>query len=90
MVPDPEVMPEWAKKKGMLGTYKDLCKNTVGCTWRKCFETLAENTERILLKLTSFFCPQELKKAILEDLVRLGKASGLHSFEQVSTASAYL
>ncbi len=30
-----------------------------------------------------FFCQQELKKAILEDLVRLGKASGLHSFEQV-------
>ncbi|KAF3841143.1 hypothetical protein F7725_007005 [Dissostichus mawsoni] len=53
VVPDPEVMPEWAKKKGILGTYKDLCKNT------------------------------ELKKAILEDLVRLGKASGLHSFEQV-------
>ncbi|XP_060942587.1 long-chain-fatty-acid--CoA ligase 6 isoform X2 [Limanda limanda] len=53
VVPDPEVMPGWAKKKGMLGTYKDLCKNT------------------------------ELKKAILEDLVRLGKASGLHSFEQV-------
>lgn len=26
---------------------------------------------------------QVLKKAILEDLVRLGKASGLHSFEQV-------
>ncbi|TKS83101.1 Long-chain-fatty-acid--CoA ligase 6 [Collichthys lucidus] len=53
VVPDPEVMPEWAKKKGIIGTYKDLCKNT------------------------------ELKKAILEDLVRLGKASGLHSFEQV-------
>uniref|UniRef100_A0A8C2ZYE2 Long-chain-fatty-acid--CoA ligase n=1 Tax=Cyclopterus lumpus TaxID=8103 RepID=A0A8C2ZYE2_CYCLU len=53
VVPDPEVMPEWAKKKGIFGTYKDLCKNT------------------------------ELKKAVLEDLVRLGKASGLHSFEQV-------
>uniref|UniRef100_A0A7N6BMX8 Arachidonate--CoA ligase n=1 Tax=Anabas testudineus TaxID=64144 RepID=A0A7N6BMX8_ANATE len=53
VVPDPEVMPEWAKKKGILGTYKDLCKNT------------------------------ELKKAIIDDLVRLGKASGLHSFEQV-------
>ena len=26
-----------------------------------------------------------LKKAILEDMVRLGKASGLHSFEQVGT-----
>ncbi|MED6251017.1 Long-chain-fatty-acid--CoA ligase 6 [Ataeniobius toweri] len=53
VVPDPEVMPEWAKKKGILGTYKDLCKNT------------------------------ELKKAILEDLVHLGKANGLLSFEQV-------
>uniref|UniRef100_A0AAX7VJQ4 Arachidonate--CoA ligase n=1 Tax=Astatotilapia calliptera TaxID=8154 RepID=A0AAX7VJQ4_ASTCA len=53
VVPDPETMPEWAKKKGILGTYEDLCKNT------------------------------ELKKGILEDLVRLGKASGLHSFEQV-------
>ncbi|XP_024921305.1 long-chain-fatty-acid--CoA ligase 6 [Cynoglossus semilaevis] len=53
VVPDPEVMPEWAKKKGIFGTYDDLCKNT------------------------------ELKKAILEDLVSLGRASGLHSFEQV-------
>lgn len=55
MVPDPEVMPEWAKKKGMLGTYKDLCKNTVGYTWWKRFETHAENTQRIPVKLTSFF-----------------------------------
>lgn len=27
---------------------------------------------------------QELKKAILEDMVKLGKQSGLHSFEQVN------
>ncbi|CAL8303531.1 long-chain-fatty-acid--CoA ligase 6 isoform X1 [Gadus morhua] len=53
VVPDPEVLPNWAKKKGIQGEYKDLCKNTM------------------------------LKKAILEDMVRLGKASGLHSFEQV-------
>uniref|UniRef100_A0A8C6TPP7 Long-chain-fatty-acid--CoA ligase n=1 Tax=Neogobius melanostomus TaxID=47308 RepID=A0A8C6TPP7_9GOBI len=53
VVPDPEVMPEWAKKKGMSGSYLELCANPL------------------------------LKKAILEDLVRLGKASGLHSFEQV-------
>ncbi|KAF7206330.1 long-chain-fatty-acid--CoA ligase 6 [Nothobranchius furzeri] len=59
VVPDPEVMPEWAKKKGLLGTYKDLCKNT------------------------------ELKKAILEDLVRLGKANGLLSFEQVKNIYIY-
>ncbi|XP_036445024.1 long-chain-fatty-acid--CoA ligase 6 isoform X1 [Colossoma macropomum] len=53
VVPDPEVMPSWAQKKGLEGSYEDLCKN------------------------------MELKKAILDDLVRLGKASGLHSFEQV-------
>lgn len=29
------------------------------------------------------FLLQELKKAILDDMVRLGKSSGLHSFEQV-------
>uniref|UniRef100_A0A673ZWF0 Long-chain-fatty-acid--CoA ligase n=1 Tax=Salmo trutta TaxID=8032 RepID=A0A673ZWF0_SALTR len=50
VVPDPETMPAWALKKGMEGSYRDLCKNT---------------------------------KAIMEDLQRLGKASGLHSFEQV-------
>ncbi|CAB1352969.1 unnamed protein product, partial [Coregonus sp. 'balchen'] len=48
-----QTMPAWALKKGMEGSYRDLCKNTV------------------------------LKKAIMEDLQRLGKASGLHSFEQV-------
>ncbi len=36
VVPDPEVMPEWAKKKGIIGTYKDLCKNTVGGTKPNC------------------------------------------------------
>lgn len=84
VVPDPEVMPEWAKKKGILGTYKDLCKNTVGGMFLECFEVLSitkilNNTMENNLPL----CQQELKKAILEDLVRLGKASGLHSFEQV-------
>uniref|UniRef100_A0A674CJ92 Arachidonate--CoA ligase n=1 Tax=Salmo trutta TaxID=8032 RepID=A0A674CJ92_SALTR len=56
VVPDPETMPAWALKKGMEGSYRDLCKNTV------------------------------LKKAIMEDLQRLGKASGLHSFEQVGVS----
>uniref|UniRef100_A0A2R9C2U8 Long-chain-fatty-acid--CoA ligase n=1 Tax=Pan paniscus TaxID=9597 RepID=A0A2R9C2U8_PANPA len=53
VVPDPEVMPSWAQKRGIEGTYADLCTN------------------------------KDLKKAILEDMVRLGKESGLHSFEQV-------
>ncbi|XP_010638087.1 long-chain-fatty-acid--CoA ligase 6 isoform X10 [Fukomys damarensis] len=55
VVPDPEVMPSWAQKKGIEGPYADVCAN------------------------------KDLKKAILEDLVRLGKESGLHSFEQVVT-----
>lgn len=42
VVPDPEVMPEWAKKKGLQGTYKDLCKNTVG-------DTLIQLTELYVL-----------------------------------------
>ncbi|XP_038182364.1 long-chain-fatty-acid--CoA ligase 6 isoform X1 [Arvicola amphibius] len=53
VVPDPEVMPVWAQKKGIEGTFQELCTN------------------------------KELKKAILNDLVMLGKESGLHSFEQV-------
>uniref|UniRef100_A0A8C2Y380 Long-chain-fatty-acid--CoA ligase n=1 Tax=Capra hircus TaxID=9925 RepID=A0A8C2Y380_CAPHI len=53
VVPDPEVMPSWAQKRGIEGTYAELCTN------------------------------KELKKAILEDMLRLGKESGLHSFEQV-------
>nr|KAF6480701.1 hypothetical protein HJG59_010563 [Molossus molossus] len=53
VVPDPEVMPSWGLKRGIEGTYAELCEN------------------------------KELKKAILEDMVRLGKESGLHSFEQV-------
>uniref|UniRef100_A0A2K5S894 Long-chain-fatty-acid--CoA ligase n=1 Tax=Cebus imitator TaxID=2715852 RepID=A0A2K5S894_CEBIM len=53
VVPDPEVMPSWAQKRGIDGTYADLCTS------------------------------KDLKKAILEDMVRLGKESGLHSFEQV-------
>uniref|UniRef100_A0A8I3N9L6 Long-chain-fatty-acid--CoA ligase n=2 Tax=Canis lupus familiaris TaxID=9615 RepID=A0A8I3N9L6_CANLF len=53
VVPDPEVMPTWAQKRGIEGSYTELCAN------------------------------KELKKAILEDMVRLGKESGLHSFEQV-------
>uniref|UniRef100_A0A8C6GHG7 Long-chain-fatty-acid--CoA ligase n=1 Tax=Mus spicilegus TaxID=10103 RepID=A0A8C6GHG7_MUSSI len=53
VVPDPEVMPSWAQKKGIEGTYQELCTK------------------------------KELKKAILDDMVMLGKESGLHSFEQV-------
>ncbi|XP_069849790.1 long-chain-fatty-acid--CoA ligase 6 isoform X3 [Dipodomys merriami] len=53
VVPDPEVMPSWAQKRGIEGEYAELCTR------------------------------KELKKAILDDMVRLGKESGLYSFEQV-------
>lgn len=29
VVPDAEVMPGWAKKRGFDGTFTDLCNNTV-------------------------------------------------------------
>ncbi|XP_067154076.1 long-chain-fatty-acid--CoA ligase 1 isoform X2 [Apteryx mantelli] len=53
VVPDPETLCSWAKKRGSEGSYEELCKN------------------------------KDLKKLILEDMVRIGKESGLKSFEQV-------
>ncbi|NWS37413.1 ACSL5 ligase, partial [Probosciger aterrimus] len=53
VVPDPEMLPEFAANLGVKGSYEDLCKNPT------------------------------VKKAILEDMVRLGKEAGLKSFEQV-------
>nr|XP_060623004.1 long-chain-fatty-acid--CoA ligase 5-like [Anolis sagrei ordinatus] len=53
VVPDPETLPEFAKKLGVNGSYEELCKN------------------------------EAVKKAILMDMVRLGKEAGLKSFEQV-------
>ncbi|XP_053317916.1 long-chain-fatty-acid--CoA ligase 6 isoform X1 [Spea bombifrons] len=55
VVPDVEVMPGWAKKKGFEGSFIELCNNS------------------------------DVKKAIMDDMVRLGKESGLHSFEQVKS-----
>ncbi|NWU64289.1 ACSL1 ligase, partial [Pterocles burchelli] len=53
VVPDPETLRNWAKKKGFEGSYEELCRN------------------------------KEVKKHILQDMVRVGKESGLKSFEQV-------
>ncbi|XP_068177134.1 long-chain-fatty-acid--CoA ligase 1a isoform X1 [Antennarius striatus] len=53
VVPDPDFLPIWIKKKGIEGTYSELCKN------------------------------KDVKNAILEDMLRLGKEAGLKSFEQV-------
>ncbi|NXO74264.1 ACSL1 ligase, partial [Phainopepla nitens] len=53
VIPDPETLHNWAKKKGLEGSYQELCRN------------------------------KDVKKHILEDMVRVGKESGLKSFEQV-------
>ncbi|XP_068582789.1 long-chain-fatty-acid--CoA ligase 1a isoform X1 [Cebidichthys violaceus] len=53
VVPDPDFLPMWIKKKGIEGSYSELCKN------------------------------KDVKNAILEDILRLGKDAGLKSFEQV-------
>ncbi|XP_076862076.1 long-chain-fatty-acid--CoA ligase 1b [Brachyhypopomus gauderio] len=53
IVPDPDFLPGWAKKRGFHGSYEELCNDT------------------------------GVKNAILEDIVKLGKESGLKSFEQV-------
>ncbi|XP_026872884.2 long-chain-fatty-acid--CoA ligase 1b isoform X2 [Electrophorus electricus] len=53
IVPDPDFLPGWAKKRGFHGSYENLCNNP------------------------------GVKNAILENIVKLGKESGLKSFEQV-------
>ncbi|XP_053805484.1 long-chain-fatty-acid--CoA ligase 5 [Vidua chalybeata] len=53
VVPDAEMLPEFAAKLGVKGSFEELCKNPA------------------------------VKKAILDDMTRLGKEAGLKSFEQV-------
>ncbi|XP_056264552.1 long-chain-fatty-acid--CoA ligase 1a isoform X3 [Pseudoliparis swirei] len=53
VVPDPDFLPIWTKKRGIDGSYSELCQN------------------------------KDVKNAILEDMLRLGKDAGLKSFEQV-------
>ncbi|NXM41388.1 ACSL5 ligase, partial [Gymnorhina tibicen] len=53
VVPDAEMLPEFAAKLGVKGSFEELCKNPA------------------------------VKRAILDDLIRLGREAGLKSFEQV-------
>ncbi|XP_005520795.1 PREDICTED: long-chain-fatty-acid--CoA ligase 5 [Pseudopodoces humilis] len=53
VVPDAEILPEFAAKMGVKGSFEELCKNPA------------------------------VKKAILDDMIRLGREAGLKSFEQV-------
>ncbi|XDV14797.1 hypothetical protein PO909_014985 [Leuciscus waleckii] len=60
VVPDPDFLPRWAKKRGIEGSYTEMCKS------------------------------KELKNAILEDIIRLGKEAGLKSFEQVRDIALHM
>ncbi|XP_073699396.1 long-chain-fatty-acid--CoA ligase 1a isoform X1 [Garra rufa] len=60
VVPDPDFLPGWAKKRGIEGSYTEMCKN------------------------------KELKNAILEDIIRMGKEAGLKSFEQVRDITLHM
>ncbi|XP_029995118.1 long-chain-fatty-acid--CoA ligase 1a isoform X1 [Sphaeramia orbicularis] len=60
IVPDPDFLPMWAKKKGIEGSFSELCSN------------------------------KDIKNAILEDILRLGKEAGLKSFEQVRDIALHL
>ncbi|XP_063818636.1 long-chain-fatty-acid--CoA ligase 5 isoform X2 [Pseudophryne corroboree] len=53
VIPDPEVLPEFAAKLGVRGSFDELCIHNA------------------------------VKKAILEDLIKVGKQASLKSFEQV-------
>ncbi|KAM5310832.1 long-chain-fatty-acid--CoA ligase 1 isoform 1-T3 [Glossophaga mutica] len=53
VVPDIETLGRWARKRGLEGSFEELCRN------------------------------KDVKKAVLEDLLRIGKESGLKTFEQV-------
>uniref|UniRef100_A0A2K6Q1W9 Long-chain-fatty-acid--CoA ligase n=1 Tax=Rhinopithecus roxellana TaxID=61622 RepID=A0A2K6Q1W9_RHIRO len=53
VVPDPDVLPSFAAKLGVKGSFEELCQNQV------------------------------VRKAVLEDLQKIGKESGLKTFEQV-------
>lgn len=60
VVPDPDFLPGWAKKRGIEGSFNDMCKS------------------------------KEVKNAILEDIIQLGKEAGLKSFEQVRDIALHL
>uniref|UniRef100_A0A672LQ22 long-chain-fatty-acid--CoA ligase n=1 Tax=Sinocyclocheilus grahami TaxID=75366 RepID=A0A672LQ22_SINGR len=60
VVPDPDFLPRWVKKRGIEGSYTEMCKS------------------------------KELKNAILEDIIRLGKEAGLKSFEQVRDIALHM
>lgn len=76
MVPDPEVLPGFAKNLGVQGSLEELCKNTVMDG-----DTLVTLSLWWTHLMVCFF--KEIKKAVLSDLTNIGREAGLKSFEQV-------
>lgn len=90
VVPDVDTLSHWAQKRGFEGSFDELCRNKVRfwCVWSLLFLHFVLNV--LWFAETSnrgsilFLLPyQDLKKVILEDMVRIGKEAGLKSFEQV-------
>lgn len=83
VVPDPEVFVNWAKERGFVGSYEELCQNPV----RRIHPfkiTSACFLFHFLKNAWLFVFPQDVKKAVLEEMKAVGKKAGLMSFEQVS------
>lgn len=79
VVPDLDDLPSFAKKLGVQGSSEELCKNRVMCPSMSL--RLITSGRGNCCHFSFFF--QEIKKAILSDLTKLGKEAGLKSFEQV-------
>lgn len=84
VVPDPEVFVNWAKERGSVGSYEELCHNPVHQIFSVENISLIEILHVVYWVLVSI---QDVKNAVLEDMKTVGKKAGLLSFEQVRTHS---
>lgn len=94
IVPDPDFLPIWLKRRGISGSYLELCKSVVSLFWQQnshqlYFDHNIPQSTPAPLSLDANVCcdfRQDVKNAILEDIQKLGKEAGLKSFEQVTCA----
>jgi len=73
IVPDQEMLIPWAKSQGIEGTFSQLCKNEV-----------TPNPSSLDTNIMCLpFLLQRVKKAIMDEISKLGKEAKLFGFEQV-------
>lgn len=73
---------DWAKDRGFVGSYEELCQNPVGLILEYNFHLIKVLTAGLN---GNWFClQQDVKKAVLEDMNAVGREARLNSFEQVS------